>query len=74
MLRRQLEQANERIRGLEQVRTEQSNHIASLEQVRVQMSTHITELEEVRFSQHSSEHIFVSHCPLVFYLCRRMRS
>ena len=34
MLRRQLEQANERIRGLEKVRSEQASHITSLEKVR----------------------------------------
>ena len=50
MLREQLSRANERINGLEKVRTEQASQISQLEKVRAESASHIAQLEEVRES------------------------
>ena len=48
MCREQLARANERISGLEKVRTEQASTITQLEKVRGEQTTHISKLEQVR--------------------------
>ena len=66
MLREQLARANERINGLEKVRTEQANtiteqasHISSLEKVRAEQAVHISGLETVCNATAENAHLFV---------------